>query len=131
MAQPHSRGFWRFRGAANPGCRPAFSRPPCFGTNFSGFAAPCARHEAVEKTCELSERLVRGRRRPERPPAGTIACPTWLPGARHEWPISGVHRRRARQECLRLAKRLIKAFLLQRVSARQPKRPRPARLREK
>ena len=43
-------------------------------------------HEAGENTCELREWSVRVRRRPERPPAGTIACPTRRPTARHESP---------------------------------------------
>jgi hypothetical protein len=42
-----------------------------------------ARHESGENTCELREWLIQCRRRPERPPAGTIACPTRRPTGCH------------------------------------------------
>ena len=55
-----------------------------YATNFSGFAAGCLRTRSRRNKCDLREWSVG--RRPERPPAGTIACPIRRSPACHERP---------------------------------------------
>ena len=57
-----SGGRWALaiRGAANPGCRPVFSRRLCHRSDCFGLCCTMpARHEAGENTCELVSGLFR------------------------------------------------------------------------